>query len=142
MLNYKISIFRSMNKAQLIILSVLCLYGCNSINKPNEMNIELNKIVVAHRGASGYLPEHTLASKAMAYGMHPDFIEQDLALSKDDVPIVIHDIILETVTDVKVKFPDRKREDGHYYVIDFAFAELKQLQVTERFDAKTDKAVN
>ena len=48
------------------------------------------KVVIAHRGASGYLPEHTMESKAMAYAMNPDFIEQDLVLSKDNVPIVIH----------------------------------------------------
>lgn len=96
-----------------------------------------HKIVVAHRGASGYLPEHTMEAKAMAYAMQPDFIEQDLVLSKDDVPIVIHDIYLDDVTDVVVKFPERKREDGRYYVIDFTFDELQQLHVTERFDPKT-----
>jgi glycerophosphoryl diester phosphodiesterase len=99
------------------------------------------KIVIAHRGASGYLPEHTLASKAMAYAMQPDFLEQDLVLSKDNVPIVIHDIQLETVTNVKKKFPDRKRKDGSYYVIDFTFEELLQLNVNERLDRKTGKTV-
>ena len=99
------------------------------------------KIVIAHRGASGYLPEHTLASKAMAYAMQPDFLEQDLVLSKDDVLIVIHDIHLETVTNVKEMFPDRKREDGSYYVIDFTFKELLQLKINERLDAMSGKAV-
>ena len=55
---------------------------------------------MAHRGASGYLPEHTLASKAMAHAMNADYIEQDLVLSKDDIPIVIHDILLDDVTNV------------------------------------------
>lgn len=97
------------------------------------------KIVVAHRGASGYLPEHTMEAKAMAYAMHPDYIEQDLVLSKDDVPVVIHDIYLDDVTNVHEIFPDRKRADNRYYVIDFTFDELQQLQVTERFDPKTGK---
>jgi len=52
------------------------------------------KIVIAHRGASGYLPEHSMEAKAMAYAMQPDFIEQDLVLSKDNIPVVIHDIHL------------------------------------------------
>ncbi len=39
--------------------------------------------------------------------MQPDYIEQDLVLSKDSMPIVIHDIYLEDVTDVKTRFPDR-----------------------------------
>ena len=99
------------------------------------------KIVIAHRGASGYLPEHTMEAKAMAYAMNPDYIEQDLVLSKDDVPIVIHDIELDDVTDVAEKFPERKREDGRFYVIDFTFAELQQLNVTERFNPKTGAQV-
>mgnify|MGYP001948949237 CR=1 FL=1 len=97
------------------------------------------KIVIAHRGASGYLPEHTLESKAMAFAMNVDFIEQDLVLSKDDIPVVIHDIYLDDVTDVSTKFPNRKRKDNRYYVIDFTFDELQTLKVTERFHPKTGK---
>ena len=41
--------------------------------------------VIAHRGASGYLPEHTLEAKAMAYAMGADYLEQDLVLTKDDI---------------------------------------------------------
>ena len=130
-----------MNRLPIILLFSLGLYGCNSSFKPENMPSKPKKIVIAHRGASGYLPEHTMASKAMAYAMQADFLEQDLVLSKDNVPIVIHDIYLEAVTDVASKFPGRKRADGHYYVIDFAFAELKKLQVSERFDPKTGSAV-
>jgi glycerophosphoryl diester phosphodiesterase len=98
-----------------------------------------NKVVIAHRGASGYLPEHTMEAKAMAYAMCPDYLEQDLVLSKDDVPIVIHDIYLDDVTNVAEVYPERNREDSRYYVIDFTFDELEQLRVTERFDPKTGK---
>ena len=97
--------------------------------------------VIAHRGASGYLPEHTLPSKAMAYAMGADYLEQDLVLTNDDVPIVLHDIHLDTVTDVATQFPDRKRDDGRYYAIDFSIAEIKQLRAGERFDQKSGKAV-
>jgi glycerophosphoryl diester phosphodiesterase len=98
-------------------------------------------LVIAHRGASGYLPEHTLEAKAYAHALGVDYIEQDLVLSKDGVPIVIHDIYLDTVTDVARRFPDRKRSDGRYYVTDFTVAELKQLRVTERFNARTGRRV-
>lgn len=98
-------------------------------------------IVIAHRGASGYLPEHTLAAKALSYGSGADYIEQDLVLSKDGVPIVIHDIHLDSVTDVATKFSDRKRDDGRYYVIDFTVAEIKQLNVTERIQISSGKPV-
>lgn len=125
-----------MNKF-LIVLAIIISGIMNGQNKA----LLNNKIVIAHRGASGYLPEHTLESKAMAYAMKPDFIEQDLVLSKDNVPIVIHDIYLDDVTNVLEIFPNRKRENGRYYVIDFTFSELKQLNISERFDPKTKKVV-
>jgi glycerophosphoryl diester phosphodiesterase len=93
--------------------------------------------VIAHRGASGYLPEHTLVAKAYAHALGADYLEQDLVLTKDNVPVVLHDIFIDTVTDVVKKFPARKRADGRYYAIDFTVAELKQLLVSERFNART-----
>ena len=99
------------------------------------------KIVVAHRGASGYLPEHTLPAIAMAHAMGADYLEQDVVLSKDDVPVVLHDIHIDTVTDVARRFPARKRGDGRFYAIDFTLAELKQLAASERFDPRTGAAV-
>ena len=98
-------------------------------------------LVIAHRGASGYLPEHTIAAKAYAHALGVDYIEQDLVLSKDDVPMVLHDIYVDTVTDVAKRFPDRKRADGRYYALDFTAAELRQLRVTERFNARTGERV-
>ena len=98
-------------------------------------------VVIAHRGASGYLPEHTLPAKAMAHAMGADFIEQDVVLSKDDVPVVLHDIHVDTVSDVASRFPGRQRADGRFYALDFTLAELKQLRVTERFDSKTGRQV-
>jgi len=114
--------------------------SCNT-NETKIMPIKEKKIVIAHRGASGYLPEHTLEAKAMAYVMNVDFIEQDIVLSKDNIPIIVHDIHLETVTDVAIQFPNRNRADGRYYVIDFTFEELTQLNVSERFNPTTKEAV-
>ncbi len=102
---------------------------------------ETKPLVIAHRGASGYLPEHTLAAKVFAHALGADFLEQDLVLTKDDVPVVLHDIYLDTVTDVAKRFPDRKRADGRYYALDLTLAELKQLRVAERFNAKTGAPV-
>ena len=117
-----------------VFLFLIFFFGCTPAKKSTKMN---KKIVIAHRGASGYLPEHTMEAKAMAYAMNPDYIEQDLVLSKDNVPVVIHDIYLDDVTDVAEKFPERKREDERFYVVDFTFDELQQLSVTERFNPKT-----
>ncbi len=88
--------------------------------------------VIAHRGASGYLPEHTLEAKALAIGMGANYVEQDVVLTRDDVPIVTHDLTLGEVTDIATRFPGRARADGHYYSIDFTLAELKTLTRRER----------
>ena len=95
-----------------------------------------SKLVIAHRGASGYLPEHTIAAKAMAYAQGADYIEQDLVMTKDDEVVVLHDHYLDTVTNVADLFPHRAREDGRFYVIDFTLAEIRQLAVYERFANK------
>jgi glycerophosphoryl diester phosphodiesterase len=95
-------------------------------------------IIIAHRGASGYLPEHTLAGKALAHAMGADFLEQDVVLTKDGTAIVLHDIYLEPTTDVQYVFPDRSRVDGQYYAIDFTLEEIRQLRVHER--SKEDSA--
>ncbi len=98
-------------------------------------------VVIAHRGASGYLPEHTLPAKALAYAMGADFLEQDVWLSKDNVPVVLHEFYIDTVSDVARKFPGRQRANGRYHAIDFTLAELKQLELTERFNYRTGKQV-
>ena len=92
-------------------------------------------VIIAHRGASGYLPEHTLPAKALAYAMGADFLEQDVVATRDDQLVVLHDIYLDRVTDVAERFPGRAREDGRYYVRDFDLGEIRTLKVTERLDA-------
>ena len=86
------------------IIIILLSISCQS-KLEKELKSTKKITVVAHRGASGYLPEHTLASKAMAHAMNADYIEQDIVLSKDDIPIVIHDILLDDVTNVSEKVP-------------------------------------
>ena len=112
----------------------LCLFGILLGGLLQAAPIKANdKLIVAHRGASAYVPEHTLESKLLAAVMGADFVEQDIVMSKDDHLIVIHDIVLDQLTDVEEKFPDRKREDGRYYVFDFTLEELRSLDFTEPF---------
>ncbi|MFM7205042.1 MAG: glycerophosphodiester phosphodiesterase [Planctomycetaceae bacterium] len=96
-------------------------------------------LVIAHRGASGYLPEHTLAGKALAHAQGADAIEQDVVLTKDDVPVVLHDVFLDAVSDVAEVFPGRSRADGRFYVLDFTLAELQRLRLSERRDPRTGR---
>ena len=120
-----------------LILVISAFLGTTPLQNPVHAG---EKTIIAHRGASGYVPEHTLEAVAMAHAFGADFIEQDVVLSKDHVPVVLHDIDLEPVTDVATKFPIRKRADGKYYAIDFTLAELKSLNVHERVDPKSGNA--
>ncbi len=138
------SILISRQMACLIVCMILVLMRTGAIaNGQNDADARVDRklLVIAHRGASGYLPEHTLAATALAHGTGADFIEQDVVLTRDDQPIVLHDIHLDTVTNVAKVFPDRHREDGRFYAIDFALAEIRRLAVSERIDHKTGKPV-
>src|SRR5215217_6263704 len=63
--------------------------------------------LVAHRGASGYAPEHTIEAYTLALEQGADYVEQDLTLTKDGVLVCLHDDTLERTTDVETRFPDR-----------------------------------
>lgn len=93
---------------------------------------DLTPIIIAHRGASAYVPEHTLLAKAVAYAQDADYIEQDVSLTKDNQVVIVHDIILDHNTNVKQLFPDKVRNDGHFYIRDFTLAEIRKLTVHER----------
>ncbi|MCF3649754.1 glycerophosphodiester phosphodiesterase [Synoicihabitans lomoniglobus] len=115
----------------------LLVAGCALISSLNGTP----PLIIAHRGASGYLPEHTLESAAYAHALHADYIEQDVVMSRDDVLVVLHDIHIDTTTDVASRFPKRHRADGRFYAVDFDWAELKSLSVRERFNPATDQPV-
>ena len=124
-----------------MITFVLCFILAASVALAKDSGDSPDKIVVAHRGACGYLPEHTLQGKAMAYAMGADYIEQDVVLTRDNVPVVLHDHYLDTISDVADKFPGRARKDGRYYAIDFTLDEIRSLNASERFDLESRKAV-
>ena len=108
----------------IVLLILLGLYG-GAIYYPSPDYAD--KIVIAHRGASGYLLENSLAAKALAHQVGADYIEQDLVMTQDNHIVVFHDLTLNRLTNVKDIFPATKRKDGQYYVIDFSLAQLQQL---------------
>lgn len=85
-------------------------------------------VIIAHRGASWHLPEHTLEAYALAHGMKAGMIEPDVVATRDGVLICAHDRTMEQTTDVAAVFPDRARDDGRWYWIDFDLAELRTLR--------------
>ncbi|MEV6300304.1 glycerophosphodiester phosphodiesterase [Actinoplanes sp. NPDC051861] len=101
-------------------------------------------LVVGHRGASGYRPEHTLASYELAARMGADYMEPDLVITKDGVLVCRHEPEIGGTTDVasRPEFADRRKTvllDGvsvtGWFTHDFTLAELKTLRATERIPA-------
>lgn len=87
-------------------------------------------IAVAHRGASGYAPENTLAAIDEAHRLGAESVEVDVQLTSDDQLILMHDTRLDRTTDVADVFPDR----APYDVADFTLAEIRRLDAGSSFD--------
>jgi glycerophosphoryl diester phosphodiesterase len=99
----------------------------------------IRKTNVAHRGASAYAPEHTLAAYRLALEQGADYVEQDLQITKDGVLVCLHDLTLERTTNVEEVFPDRHRTERGartWPVSDFTLAEIKRLDAGSWFDKK------
>ncbi|WP_293810234.1 glycerophosphodiester phosphodiesterase [uncultured Bosea sp.] len=99
-------------------------------------------LVIAHRGASGYMPEHTIEGYKLAIQQGADFIEPDLVSTKDGMLIVRHEPMLSGTTDVadRPEFANRKttrKVDGvdttDWFANDFTAAEIKTLKAKQAF---------
>ena len=124
-------------------LLVAALIPACSITESQAMEKPLNgqTIVIAHRGASGERPEHTIAAYTLAIEQGADYIEPDLVLTKDGILVARHENEISETTDVSAKpeFADRKKTktiDGQqmtgWFTEDFTLAELKTLRAKER----------
>jgi glycerophosphoryl diester phosphodiesterase len=118
----------------LIALSGFALAGTHS-------GAAAAKKLVAHRGASAYAPEHTLASYRLALQQKADYVEQDLAVTKDLALICLHDESLERTTNVEELFPERGVVNPatgrkQWLAVDFTLAEIKRLDAGSWFDAR------
>ena len=109
--------------------------------EPKHHSKRVEPIVIGHRGASGYRPEHTLASYRLAIRLGADYVEPDLVSTKDGVLVARHENEISGTTDVadRPEFTDRKTTktiDGRlvtgWFTEDFTLAELKTLRAKER----------
>ena len=117
------------------LILIMTITGSAQYTKP--------KTNVAHRGASAYAPEHTLAAYKLALEMGADYVEQDLAVTSDGVLICLHDASLERTTNVEQLFPDRvstQTIEGKtrkaWLANDFTLAEIKTLDAGSWFDTR------
>jgi glycerophosphoryl diester phosphodiesterase len=99
-------------------------------------------LVIAHRGASGHAPEHSLAAYALAYGQGADVLEPDVVLTRDGVAICAHDLTAERTTDVAERFAEMRAADGKWYWADLTLAQVRQLRLrwTVRAGGKAGEA--
>jgi glycerophosphoryl diester phosphodiesterase len=107
---------------------------------------EEHPLVIGHRGASGYLPEHTLQSYALAIKLGADYVEPDLVATKDGHLIARHEPNIADTTDVRAKFPGRettKIVDGvpttGFFASDFTLAEIKTLRAVQTFPERPQR---
>lgn len=119
-----------------VLLGAAALAGCASMNEAPS-----RPIVIAHRGASAYRPEHTLAAYQLAIEQGADFIEPDLVMTKDHILVCRHENEISGTTNVAehAEFAERRKAktvDGveamGWWVEDFTLAELKTLRARER----------
>jgi glycerophosphoryl diester phosphodiesterase len=101
------------------------------------------KQAIGHRGASGYAPEHTVTAYRLAMVQEADYVEQDLAVTKDGVLICLHDDTLERTSDVATVFPARFSKESiirapgkHWIANDFTLQEIRRLDVGRWFSGK------
>lgn len=97
--------------------------------------IRTSPLIIAHRGASFSLPEHTLAAYRLALELGADYIEPDLVGTSDGHLVVVHSINLNITTNVAEVFPDRSssiNNETGYYSHDFTLKEIQQLKVKQR----------
>jgi glycerophosphoryl diester phosphodiesterase len=91
--------------------------------------------IIAHRGNSAFCPENTLEAARIAHQLGADAWELDVHLTRDLVPVVIHDESLIRTTNVREAFPDDPRADAGYPVADFDVAEIQRLDAASWFIA-------
>ena len=125
--------------ASALVAASLAACGGSDDSSWNTLNGE-KPLVIGHRGAAGYLPDHTLEGYRRAVDMGADFIEPDLVATKDGVLVARHEPNIVATTDVKDRpeFANRKRKanvDGFdeegWFVSDFTLAELNTLRAVQ-----------
>ena len=106
----------------------LLVAGCGATPEPVTSS---NAAVIAHRGASGYLPEHTLEAYTVGFEMGADFLEPDLVMSRDGHLVCSHDLTVTSRSNAAFLYPDLVDAEGEVWIKDLFLAELRKIEVTD-----------
>jgi glycerophosphoryl diester phosphodiesterase len=134
-----------------LIFAALVLSACVTASPKQEASVSASlaggaplvsaqrPLIIAHRGASGYLPEHTLEAYDLGISQGADFIEPDLVSTQDGHLVARHENRIDLTTDVAQKFPLRKttktvegKVETGWFIEDFTLAEVRTLRAKER----------
>ncbi len=127
--------------ASMLSMTILAV-GPDPVHADSRREHDRAPLIIGHRGASGYLPEHTLAAYQLAIELGADYIEPDLVMTRDGHLIARHEPNLIATTDVKNRpeFASRKRtakvdgfEEEGWFASDFTLAEIKTLRAVQAF---------
>ena len=131
-----------------LIATLVAIAPATAVSHEPSRGGEPNPLVIGHRGASGYLPEHTLPSYALAIKLGADYIEPDLVSTKDGHLIARHEPNIGATTDVSTRpeFASRKTTkmvDGFpvtdWFASDFTLAEIRTLRAVQTFPERPQR---
>ncbi|MDK2126463.1 glycerophosphodiester phosphodiesterase [Parachitinimonas caeni] len=134
----------------LAVAATPAVYGLSKQASKAGASKPARPLIIGHRGAPGYLPEHTIEGYTLAIEMGVDYIEPDLVSTKDGVLIARHEPNMIATTDVAEhpEFADRKKtikvdgvEETGFFASDFTLAEIKTLRAKQAF-AERDQSHN
>ncbi len=126
---------------RLALLTTLAIvFGCSSdANEPTDRTEADGPILIAHRGASAYAPEHSIEAYELGIEQGADYVEPDLQITKDGVLIALHDLTLTRTTNVRDVFPARSQRKRRgelvdvWHVNDFTLDEIRRLDAGSWF---------
>lgn len=125
-----------------LVLLAGCTPGGSGVSRPPT--VRGAPIIIAHRGASGHRPEHTLEAYELGVRQGADFMEPDLVITKDGVLVARHEHRLDETTDVAEKFPALRTTKRFgtvsatgWFVEDLTLAQLRTLRARERLPSRS-----
>lgn len=147
---------RSQRSDSLLLLSFSCFLFApissepstclpHSLRVPSAVQYRSRKLVIAHRGASYHLPEHTTAAYRLALELGADWIEADVVASSDGVLFCLHSVDLAVTSNVEEVFPNQTwyspvLDRTGYWIFNFTADQVDQLKVKQRLSESRSTA--
>ena len=121
--------YPSLLRARRLLVALFVLTtACSSTGESSDRS---SAVIIAHRGASGYAPEHTLEAYSIGHAMGADFLEPDLVMCRDGYLVCSHDLTVRKESNVAFLYPDLVNDDGAVRIRDLFLADLRKVNFTD-----------